>query len=153
MQRTWDFEAHARHGALLEVQEVTASVTRDVVALTLRVRNPGPQPVAIEPGLLVLRLPDGETIEAAPSLLELGERVVGGLMSRLGLGQGQSEPRRTAPGASALLRVTFRELRRDLRRYGRLEVDVSSVAVEGRPAGIPPVILTAPAGAPLGQDV
>lgn len=150
MQRTWSFHAATAGTPWVEPSVQSAKVTRNDVTLELTLLNKTSNPARLDVGRTALRLPDGTTIEGNADLVEQGQALAGALMRELGWMQPEGA---IAPGQARELRLVFRHHRRDLRRFSWMTVDLSQVSLNGRPAGLPALVLTAPPDAPIGEDI
>jgi len=57
------------------------------------------------------------------------------------------------PGQHFQIQLNFHQYGRDYRRLPTLTVDLSGILVDGVSADVPPLVLEAPAGAPMGEHI
>ncbi|MBI5610540.1 MAG: hypothetical protein HY902_16810 [Deltaproteobacteria bacterium] len=149
MRRTWQFQAEATSSPALQVKVESAAVSQRRLAMQLRLHNPGAQPITIQAENATLTLPDGQEFTSS----------VGGLQSEFAkglanIGIGKAAPPVTiAPGESVPLEISISQGRRDLRRFATLQVRLPDLRIDGQPATLAPLVLRAPADAPLGEDI
>jgi len=152
MKRTWQFSAPAVSGAALQVGLKQADVTQKTAFVTFWVRNVSSQPVTIEAGTFSLRLPDGTEVSGKTALFDRGYDGAVGLLAHTGWVDAPKKPS-LAPGEAMDVALAFRQYGRDLRRHPTLSVALDALVVNGQPAQLPPLLLQAPAGAPMGEDI
>src|SRR5262249_4546733 len=149
--RTWEFQTAGVVGPTLQVTPRRIGVAQKSVYVSFSVRNTSAAPAVIEARTFTLRLPDGTTIDGHISVLGRGFEQARGVLGWAGI----SSARRSAvpPGAPAAAPLTFRHYGRDLRRHPTLTVALDGLLVDGKPSGLPPLVLAAPPGAPIGEDI
>lgn len=152
MVRTWSFRAQPVQGPRLGVTVTEARVKQKDAHVTLRIENRTASPLRVELATFTLRLPDGEPVPGKTGLIGRAARGARGLLGKLGVGGAKEEPG-LAPGATLEAKLSFRQSRRDLRRHPRLTIDLSAIRVEGQPAQLPQLVLTAPDSAPMGEHI
>jgi len=152
MVRTWSFHADPVQGPRLEVAVTRANVKQKDAYVTLRIKNRTSSPLRVELATFTLRLPDGEPVLGKTGLMGRAARGARGVLGKLGIA-GKTEEPGLAPGAALEARLSFRQNRRDLRRHPRLTIDLSAIRVEGQPARLPQLVLTAPDNAPMGEHI
>lgn len=152
MKRTWKFQAVPVASPQVQVTPGRIGVAQKSVYVSFRVRNVSAAPTLVEAGTFVLRLPDGTAVIGKTSFLTRGYEGARGLLARAGWADGKSTPP-LAPGAEVEIALNFRQYGRDLRRHPTLTVALDGLLVDGKPGVLPPLILTAPPGAPMGEDI
>ena len=152
MKRTWEFQAVPVASPQLQVTPGRIGVAQKSAYVSFRVRNVSAAPVVVEAGTFVLRLPDGAGVTGKTSFLTRGYEGARGLLARVGWAEGKSTPP-LAPGAEVEIALNFRQYGRDLRRHPTLTVALDGLLVDGKPAALPPLVLTAPPDAPLGEGI
>ena len=152
MKRTWHFQAVPVASAQVQVTPGVIGVAQKSAYVSFRVKNVSAVPAVVEAGTFVLRLPDGTAVVGKTSFLSRGYEGARGLLARVGWADGKSTP---PPGARRRGRIAlnFRQYGRDLRRHPTLTVALDGLLVDGKPAALPPLVLTAPPGAPMGEDI
>ena len=152
MTRTWQFNAAPVTSERLEVMPQRADVALKSVTVRFTIRNKSSAPLAIDADTFTLRLPDGTVVVGKTSFFGRAYDQTRGLLERVGLMNGRDRPA-LAPGATVEIAVAFRQYGRDLRRQPTLTVALDGLHVDGRPAELPPLVLVAPPGAPIGEDI
>ena len=152
MKRSWQFSAPAVSGAAVQVGLKQADVTQKTAFVTFWVKNISPQPVTVEAGTFSLRFPDGTEVSGKTALLDRGYDGAVGLLSHTGWVDAPKTPS-LAPGQTLEVALAFRQYGRDLRRHPTLSVALEALSVNGQPAQLPPLLLHAPAEAPMGEDI
>jgi hypothetical protein len=151
MQRTWDFNPAARGNQLVEPRIEFAKVSRAVVVVDLALVNRTATPAELELGRTMLSLPDGTTIQGNADLVELTQSGALSLLEDFGFKKSQDS--RVGPGETRTFELVFRHSRKDLRRFPWMTIDLGTASVDGAYAGLPALVLTAPADAPMGEDI
>ena len=136
MKRTWHFQAVPVASAQVQVTPGVIGVAQKSAYVSFRVKNVSAVPAVV-----------GKT-----SFLTRGYEGARGLLARVGWADGKSTPP-LAPGAEVEIALNFRQYGRDLRRHPTLTVALDGLLVDGKPAALPPLVLTAPPGAPMGEDI
>jgi len=152
MKRTWVFHAAPVVGERVDVTPNRLEVAQKSAYVSFWIRNRSAAPVVIEPGSFTLRLPDGTTVAGKTNFFN---RHVDGAWSALawtGLVEQKGKPA-LPPGASVEVALQFRQYGRDLRRQPSLTVTLDGLRVDGQPVALPPLVLTAPPEAPMGEDI
>lgn len=152
MKRTWQFDAPAVSGAAVQVSLKEANVTQKTAFVTFSVRNISSQPITVEAGTFSLRLPDGTEVSGKTALLDRGYEGAVGLLAKTGWVDEPKKPS-LAPGKEMEVALAFRQYGHDLRRHPTLSVALDALLLNGKPAQLPPLLLHAPAGAPMGEDI
>ncbi|MEA2699714.1 MAG: hypothetical protein QOI66_3985 [Myxococcales bacterium] len=152
MKRTWQFNAAPVASERLEVLPQRADVALKSATIRFTVRNKSSAPLTIDADTFTLRLPDGTTVVGKTNFFGRAYDQTRGLLERVGWMNGRDKPA-LAPGASLDIAVAFRQYGRDLRRQPTLTVALDGLHVDGRPAELPPLVLVAPPGAPIGEDI
>jgi hypothetical protein len=152
MKRTWQFSAPAVSGPAVQVGLRQADVTQKTAFVTFWVRNISSQPVTVEAGTFSLRLPDGTEVSGKTALFDRGYDGAVGLLAQAGWVDEPKKPS-LAPGKEMEVALAFRQYGRDLRRHPTLSVALDALLVNGQPAQLPPLLLHAPAEAPMGEDI
>jgi len=152
MKRTWEFQAVPVASPQLQVTPGRIGVAQKSAYVSFRVRNVSAAPAVVEAGTFVLRLPDGTAVTGKTSFLTRGYEGARGLLARVGWADGKSTPP-LPPGAEVEIALNFRQYGRDLRRHPTLTVALDGLLVDGKPAALPPLVLTAPPGAPMGEGI
>jgi hypothetical protein len=152
MQRTWQFNAGPVASERLEVVPQRADVGLSSATIRFTVRNRSSAPLTIDADAFTLRLPDGTIVIGTTSFFGRVYDQTRGLLERVGWMNGREKPA-LAPGASLNIAVAFRQYGRDLRRQPTLTVALDGLRVDGRPSELPPLVLVAPPGAPIGEDI
>lgn len=152
MKRTWEFQAVPVASPQVQVTPGRIGVAQKSAYVSFRVRNMSAVPAVIEAGTFVLRLPDGTAVIGKTSFLSRGYEGARGLLTRVGWADAKSTPA-LPPGGEVEIALNFRQYGRDLRRHPTLTVALDGLLVDGKPAALPPLVLTAPPGAPMGEDI
>jgi hypothetical protein len=152
MKRTWHFQAAPVANAQVQVTPGTIGVAQKSVFVSFTVRNTSPAPATIEARAFVLRLPDGTTVAGNTSFITRSYDTARGLLARVGWADGKATPA-VPPGGEVEIALNFRQYGRDLRRHPTLIVALDGLLVDGQPAALPPLVLTAPPEAPMGEDI
>jgi hypothetical protein len=152
MKRTWHFQAVPVASAQVQVTPGTIGVAQKSAYVSFRVRNTSAAPAVIEAGTFVMRLPDGTEVTGNTSVLSRGYQGARGLLARVGWADAQGKPA-VPPGGEIEIALNFRQYGRDLRRHPTLTIAMDGLRVDGKPAALPPLVLTAPPGAPMGEHI
>jgi hypothetical protein len=152
MKRTWHFQAAPVASAQVLVTPGRIGVAQKSAYVSFRVRNTSAVPAVVEAGTFVMRLPDGTAVTGHTSFLTRGYEGARGLLVRVGWADAQGRPA-VPPGGEVEIALNFRQYGRDLRRHPRLTIALDGLVVDGKPAALPPLVLTAPPEAPMGEDI
>ncbi len=152
MTRTWQFKGSQQANSTLEVSVTKASVAQKAATLHLAIRNVGDVPVAIDTGRFFLSLPDKTRYPGAAKGLKHAKKRFFNKLKRFGIGSG-ADADKIAPGRKITFSVMFQQYGRDFRRHPWLAIELTSLRVDGQPANLPPLRVTAPPEAPMGEDI
>ena len=151
MKRTWHFQAVPVASAQVQVTPGVIGVAQKSAYVSFKVKNVSAVPAVVEAGTFVLAFPT-----APPSSEKRASSPVAttghAACSRAWAGRTETTPP-LAPGAEVEIALNFRQYGRDSRRHPTLTVALDGLLVDGKPAALPPLVLTAPPDAPMGEDI
>ncbi len=151
MQRTWAFAGAPVEGPQLRVEATEALITQKDVWLTIRVENVGTTPLRVSLETFVLTLPDGEEVLGYVSYLTRRQQQLEGAWDRVRRKDAEDPP--LQPGQDFAIQLNFHQYGRDYRRLPTLHIDLAGLLLDGASADLPPLVLTAPPEAPLGEHI
>jgi len=152
MKRTWVFQAQPVAAEPVRVVLKQADITQKTAFVSFTVENTSQRAVQIEVGTFTLTLPDGTSVSGKTALFDRGYEGARGLLEQVGWIDKQAKPG-LLPGKSLEVALAFRQYGRDLRRHPTLSVALDALSIDGHAAKLPPLVLTPPPGAPLGEDI
>ena len=150
MKRTWAFSAISAQDQDLSVEVVEALVTQRTAWVTLRITNHRETGVDLVPGELVMTWDDGTTTVGSAG--HFRSRASGLAEAWAGLTGGKAR-KDLEPETSREIKYAFRQYGRDLRRHPRYDIDLGGLVVDGHAVSLPPLRLTAPPEAPMGEQL
>ncbi len=151
MQRTWAFSTLDVTGPALWVHATETLVTQKDVWLQIRVENVSGGPLDVDLETFVLTLPDGEQVLGYVSYMTRKKDQMGGAWDKVRRKDVDDPP--LQPGKSFEIQLNFHQYGRDYRRLPTLSVDLSGILVDGASVTLPPLVLEAPAEAPMGEHI
>jgi hypothetical protein len=147
MKRTWAFSEPTVTGPQLRVEARETLVTQKDVWLELEVKNVSGTPLDVDMETFVLTLPDGEEVLGYVDYMTRKKEQLSGVVRR------NDDDPPLQPGQHLRIQLNFHQYGRDYRRLPTLIVDLSGILVDGVSADVPPLVLEAPANAPMGEHI
>ncbi len=144
MVRSWSFAAPPVESPAIAIMIQDAAIQQRTAHLWFTIENRSETQREIRIDQVQMSTPWGEPLEGAinpriPGFEEIWrDRSVEGALP---------------PGGWLTIEVVFRQYGHDLRRHPGYEVRLIGLSIDGGPATVPPIRLSAPEGAPMGEDI
>lgn len=145
MVRTWSYSTQAVHATKVSLEPREVQVRQDTIVVDAWLRSNADAPLTVDLGRARL---EGLDLDVEGRALLTDEA---GPLAWLGLGG--TDATTLAPHSTTEVRVVFRVVGRDLRRLPRYRVSLPDLRVDGAEVSLQPLLLAAPAEAPMGEHI